>query len=52
MISRYETDWKNHPLFDEATWCVAIKRATKSRIYGVLGMPKSMVKLALHHNPT
>jgi len=43
MISRYETDRENHPLFDEAAWCVAIGGVTKGRIYGAPGMPKSMV---------
>jgi len=42
MISRYETDRANHPLFDGAVWCVAIGEVTKGRIYGAPGMPKSM----------
>jgi hypothetical protein len=43
MISRYETDQENHPLFDEAAWCVAIGGVATGRIYGTPGMPKSMV---------
>ena len=43
MISRYEIDRENHPSFDGAAWCVAIRGVTKGRIYGAPGMPKSMV---------
>ena len=43
MISRYGADRENHPSFDGAAWCVAIGGATKGRIYGAPGMPKSMV---------
>jgi hypothetical protein len=44
MILKYETDRENHPSFDGAAWCVAIG-VTKGRIYGALGMPKSMVSM-------
>ena len=43
MISRYGADRENHPSFDGAAWCVAIKGVTNGRIYGAPGMPKSMV---------
>jgi len=43
MISRYKTDRENHLSFDRATWCVSIEGVTNGRIYGVSGMPKSMV---------
>jgi hypothetical protein len=36
----------NHPLFDRAAWCVAIGGVTKGRIYGTLGMPKSIVSMS------
>ena len=45
MISRYGADRKNHSLFDGAAWCVAIG-VTKGRLYGALGMPKSMVSMS------
>ena len=40
MISGYETDRENHPLFDEAAWYVIVGGVTKGRIYGAPGMPK------------
>ena len=43
MISRYETDRENHLSFYGAAWCVAIGGVTNGRIYGALGMSKSMV---------
>jgi hypothetical protein len=43
MISRYGANRENHLSFDGAAWCVAIGGVTKGRIYGVHGMPKSMV---------
>ena len=43
MILRYGTDRENHHLFNGAAWCVAIEEVTNGRIYGVLGMPKSII---------
>ena len=45
MILKYGTDRENHPSFDGVAWCVAIG-VTKGRIYGALGMPKSMVSMS------
>ena len=43
MISKYGTNWENHPSFDGAAWCVASGGVTKGRLYGVPRMPKSIV---------
>jgi hypothetical protein len=43
MISKYGTDWENHPSFDGETWCVASRGVTNGRIYGTPRMPKSIV---------
>jgi len=46
MISSYGTDRENHPLFDGAAWCVAIKGVTNGRIYGAHSTQKSMVSMS------
>jgi len=43
MISKYGTDWENHPSFDGAAWCVASGGVTKGWVYGAPRMPKSIV---------
>ena len=43
MISKYGTNWENHPSFDGAAWCVASGGVTKGRVYGAPCMPKSIV---------
>jgi len=43
MISKYGTNWENHPSFDGAAWCVASGGVSKGRVYGAPCMSKSIV---------
>ena len=43
MISKYGTNWENHPSFDGAAWCVASGGVIKGIVYCTPRMPKSIV---------